>query len=921
MKFEPRYYQADAFKAFTEYTAENWCKNPLIVLPTGTGKAYLQAMIVQWMLEWDHTKILLLTHDQTLIEQNYDELMELMNDRLVDAGIYCAGLKRREARNRITFASIQSVHKRAWSDIGFRDIIIIDEAHRVPHKDEGTYRAFIAEMRKINPKIIIVGLTATQYRMKGGLLTEGKTKIFDDICYEVTIPELINPEHPKNRDKKQYLCNITTPKKAMKSKVDLSGVHIRYGEYIEKEMQEAFCKDNLVERSVKEIIEHTQDRKHVLVFTAGIDHCTEVIEAFEKFGQSVDCGHSKRTDIENQKALYDFKSGKIKYLVNVDKWTTGFNYKPVDCIAILRAMKSVGLYVQICVDSETEILTTRGFLKYNEIKKDDIVYAFDLKNQNIKKTEIENIIINKRKKNDSMYSYKSLYLDFRVTEQHDMIFKSRKTNIWKKENIEKMILNKDSFHVPVSSIEYNENKCILKDCEIEFLGWFLSDGTINKKTNAIQISQSLTNLHYIKEIEECLIKTGMKYGKKEIKRKGDLSKYNNNIVFSISKGEPRGRDKDKKGWSYLEEYIDKNINSNYDKMNKRQIKILLSSINKGDGSKRKTITWEEKTMTLAMGNNKLYADNLQSLLIRKGFRCNLSARQNKSSEWVINPKIQYFLLVKEIENSSIAGINCKDGKIKNKKSYKRTRIQKEEIINEEIVWCIKNKYGTIITRRNGKVLIMGNCGRGTRIDESKNDCLILDFGGNIETHGPIDKIEIKKQKDGTTKAEGMPEKCCPKCESMLALAVMVCPDCGYEFPQKDKHEDKASEADILSKWKKPEIYDVEYIDYSIHQKIGKPDSLRVKYYIGDLMHYDEYVCPLHDGFAKKKALRWLELRLPIEKLDKPLYTIQDIIDHSDRIRKVKQIIVDINGKFPQITGHIFEDIQTEIEVKEHATAI
>lgn len=553
MIFEPRYYQKEALEALQDYTANNHGKNPLIVLPTGTGKAYVQAMIVKWILEWDHTKILLLTHDQTLIEQNYNELLSLMDDRLVDAGIYCSGLKKRESRNRITFASIQSIYKRAWSDIGFRDLIIIDEAHRVPHNNEGMYRDFINEMRKINPKIIIVGLTATQFRTKGGLLTDGKTKIFDEVCYEATFTELVNPNHPKNKDKKQYLCPPTTPKKAMKSSVDLSGVHVRMGEYVAEEMQSAFCKDDLVSRSVKELIEYSVDRNHVLVFTAGIKHCNEVTEKLKEFGQCADCGHSDKSDIENQKALSDFKSGKIKFLVNVDKWTTGFNYKPVDCIGILRAMKSPGLYIQIT-------------------------------------------------------------------------------------------------------------------------------------------------------------------------------------------------------------------------------------------------------------------------------------------------------------------------------------------------------------------------GRGTRIHESKQDCLVLDFGRNIETHGPIDKIEIKKQKDGTAKAEGMPEKVCPSCESMLALAVMVCPDCGYEFPQKDKHDDTASEADIISKWKRPEPYDVEYIHYSIHQKTGSPDMLRVQYYISDLYSYSEYICPMHTGFAKKKALRWLELRLPVEDLDKPLCSIQDIIDHKDKIKQPKQIIVDLNGKYPNIIGHIFEEKKEHVAV-------
>jgi len=553
-----RYYQEDCVESFFNYTAENWNKNPVMVIPTGGGKSLVQATIIKRMLEWEHTRVLLLTHQAELIKQNYIELTNLIDDNLLDAGIYSAGLKCRDTRNRILFCGIQSVFKKAW-ELGFFNLILIDECHLVPHKSEGMYRAFLTEMKKINKNIVIGGLSATPFRLKGGLLHKGKEKLFDDICHETTIPELVNPNHPKNRDKTQYLCDLVSPKKAMKSKVDLSSVHIRAGEYNAEEMEAAFNKDDLVERSVKEIIEYTQDRKKTLIFTAGITHCQAVCDAFIKFGQKADFVHSQRTEFENQKSLSDFAEGKIKYLINVNVLTTGYNVKSIDCIALLRSTTSPGLFMQML-------------------------------------------------------------------------------------------------------------------------------------------------------------------------------------------------------------------------------------------------------------------------------------------------------------------------------------------------------------------------GRGGRIHPDKIDCLVLDFGNNLLRHGPIDKIEVKEGKDGSTEVGTIPQKECPKCHSLLFLAVMTCPDCGYEFPERDKHEDKASEADIISKWKKPVTYDVSYVDYQVHSKVGSPDCLRVKYYVSDLLHYDEYVCPLHQGFAQKKAKRWLDQRLPEERLDEPLYSIEDIVKNRDKIDCPVQILVDTNGKYPQITGFLFQKIEQEQEnVRTEAT--
>jgi len=73
-------------------------------------------------------------------------------------------------------------------------------------------------------------------------------------------------------------------------------------------------------------------------------------------------------------------------------------------------------------------------------------------------------------------------------------------------------------------------------------------------------------------------------------------------------------------------------------------------------------------------------------------------------------------------------------------------------------------------------------GRGFRICPGKTDCLVLDYGGNIQRHGPVDAIkpEKKAKKDGA--AEKKPKvKKCPKCSTAVAAADLECPVCGYTW--------------------------------------------------------------------------------------------------------------------------------------------
>jgi len=155
-------------------------------------------------------------------------------------------------------------------------------------------------------------------------------------------------------------------------------------------------------------------------------------------------------------------------------------------------------------------------------------------------------------------------------------------------------------------------------------------------------------------------------------------------------------------------------------------------------------------------------------------------------------------------------------------------------------------------------------GRGFRLFDGKENCLVLDFGGNVLRHGPVDAIRIHRMNHrGNGDA---PAKQCPECQSLVAAGYAVCPDCGYEFPppKRQNHGATASTEDILSGEVTTTGYEVEGVHYSVHHKRGAPDdapkTLRVEYRIGFHKYQSEWICFEHTGWPRHKAESWWRRR-------------------------------------------------------------
>lgn len=333
-----RDYQEYSLECLFGYFEQGNKGNPLIAAPTGVGKSIIIAEAIRRIMQWPGQQVMMVTHVKELIAQNYEKLLAIWPT--APAGIYSAGLGKKEAHYPITFASIQSVHSKAML-MGHVDILFIDEAHTIPAKNNTMYRKFITALQQINPALKVIGLTATPYRLGFGKITD-EGHIFNDVCCDMTTLEAFNWFLDQG-----YLCWVK-PRKT-ETEIDLTAVGRVGGEYNLRDLEAATDKEYITKAAVDEIVWAAQEegRKHWLIFGTGVDHVEHIVTEINNRGYTAVAVHSKMSDEQRDANIAAFKSCKVDALVNMGVLTTGFDDPRVDLIGMLRNTLSPGLWVQM----------------------------------------------------------------------------------------------------------------------------------------------------------------------------------------------------------------------------------------------------------------------------------------------------------------------------------------------------------------------------------------------------------------------------------------------------------------------------------------------------------------------------------------------------------------------------------------------
>lgn len=349
--FKRRWYQDEAEFCIFDYFASGKTGNPVVAMPTGTGKSIVIANFIHHVLGyWPDQRVMMLTHVKELIEQNAEKL--LMMWKTAPLGIYSAGLNSRDMIMPILFGGISSVANAIKKSLktndglpfyrkhfGHRDLILIDECHLLSPKEDTMYQYVISELKKINPYLKVIGFTATPYRLKQGMIIEDDS-LFTDLCYDVTDLESFN---------RLVLDGYISPliAKPTATKIDISNVSLTAGDFNGKQLEEAVDKDEITYSAVKETIEYSTGRNSWLIFASSVKNSEHIAAMFQSFGVNAMAVHSKLSKAENDDRIQAFKKGKITALVNNNKLTTGFDHPQIDLISMLRPTMSPGLWVQM----------------------------------------------------------------------------------------------------------------------------------------------------------------------------------------------------------------------------------------------------------------------------------------------------------------------------------------------------------------------------------------------------------------------------------------------------------------------------------------------------------------------------------------------------------------------------------------------
>jgi len=326
MSFQPRPYQREAIDKAVAYLKGPLNRNEFQILPTGSGKSVVIANIAA---ELD-TPSIVFQPSKEILEQNLRKFMSYG----YRAGVYSASAGSKFVDSKLTFCTIGSVEKKTHLFEKVKNIIV-DECHLVNAKG-GMYQRFFEAL----PQAKVLGLTATPYRLSSGFdgaqlkfLNRTNPRIFNKVNYFIQNSVLFDAGHLAKLE--YYSFDVIN-----RSMLQMNSTGT---DFTESSLKAHYRAINMPGLTVSYAHRVLAKRKNLLIFCSLISEANEVCAGIP--GSAVVTGETK-ADIRSR-LLNDFKSGKIKCLINVGVLTTGFDYPELEAVLIARSTMSLALYYQI----------------------------------------------------------------------------------------------------------------------------------------------------------------------------------------------------------------------------------------------------------------------------------------------------------------------------------------------------------------------------------------------------------------------------------------------------------------------------------------------------------------------------------------------------------------------------------------------
>ena len=339
MKKELRPYQAEAVQTLKERLKS--VTHPLLVTASvGAGKSLIIASILQWIEENSKYKVLCLTLNSTLIQQNAQTYI----DQGGKCGIYCSGLNAKDTEQQIIFGSPQSVVSDLRDDGAISqkrfNLVVIDEAHNIsPHDRDTMFQRIIHHYGRLaqtyGHSYRVIGLTGTPYRGKGHSIV-GEDQFFKEEICNISTSWLINQGFLT-----KPVFGLTEVQGYDFSKIRVNSM----GKFSGSELQAVIDSNaRLTGHIMIELQLSMKNRRGAFIFASTKKHCEECAKSLPDGEWAIITGETPHE--QRKQILEGARGNSIRYLISVNCLNVGVDVPSFDVCAWLRPTESLVLYTQ-----------------------------------------------------------------------------------------------------------------------------------------------------------------------------------------------------------------------------------------------------------------------------------------------------------------------------------------------------------------------------------------------------------------------------------------------------------------------------------------------------------------------------------------------------------------------------------------------
>lgn len=349
-----------------------------------------------------------------------------------------------------------------------------------------------------------------------------------------------------------------------------------------------------------------------------------------------------------------------------------------------------------CLDEDTQILTTEGWVPITKVTTGMTAITLDPETDTIVHSRIVDAQGRPVRDDERMVELKNQYLDIRTTEGHRFYVKYRDpsnsgpSKTYQVKKGAEMVERKSAYYLPRAGTPTRSFEGVaLTDDELRFVSWAITDGGMWDKQLTIsqargpkadRIRELLARLNFsVLEYVTILADDPAKDKKSNFRRNKDL------LVFRLQNSNGHN------AWQDYAPYLSDDLAPVLENMTDAQFRVFWHELLLGDGEQvgddgtMKGLLWSVRAPLI---------DRLQAMAVERGYTTQYGTRDLPSG------KTAYRLSITEDRRF----ICMAPG------DARSVKFKFADPKPGEWVYCATTEHGTLVTRRNGKVVILGNCG-------------------------------------------------------------------------------------------------------------------------------------------------------------------------------------------------------------------